>query len=104
MDHPENIDDLRERIDSIDDELLRLFNERARLALEIGRVKKSRGLPVHMPSREEHIIMRVQQENPGPLPPLSIARLYQQLIQESRTLEEEDAASRARSDSLDSSR
>ena len=104
MDHPENIDDLRERIDSIDDELLRLFNERARLALEIGRAKKSRGLPIHIPSREEQIIMRVQQENPGPLPPTSIARLYQQLIQESRTLEEEDADSHAPSDSLDSSR
>jgi chorismate mutase len=104
MDHPENIDHLRERIDSIDDELLRLFNERARLALEIGRMKKSRGLPIHIPSREEQIIMRVQQENPGPLPPTSIVRLYQQLIQESRTLEEEDADSHARSDSLDSAR
>jgi chorismate mutase len=102
MDNPENIDDLRERIDSIDDELLRLFNERARLALEIGRMKKNRGLPIHIPSREEQIIMRVQQENPGPLPPTSIARLYQQLIHESRTLEEEDADSHARSDSSDS--
>lgn len=98
----DNIDDLRERIDSIDDELLRLFNERAKLALEIGRMKKSQGLPIYIPSREEQIIMRVQQENPGPLPPTSIARLYQQLIQESKTLEEEDADSHARSDSSDS--
>jgi chorismate mutase len=98
----DNIDDLRERIDSIDDELLRLFNERAKLALEIGRMKKSRGLPIHIPSREEEIITRVQQENPGPLPPTSIARLYQQLIQESRTLEEKDADFHARSDSPDS--
>ena len=100
----DNIDDLRQRIDSIDDELLRLFNERAKLALEIGRVKKSQGLPIYIPSREEQIIMRVQQENPGPLPPTSIARLYQQLIQESKTLEEADADSHARSDSSDSSR
>jgi len=102
MDHPENIDSLRERINSIDDELLRLFNERAKLALEIGRMKKSRGLPIHIPSREEQIIMRVQQENPGPLPPLSIVRLYQQLIQESRILEEEDADLPARSGPADS--
>jgi chorismate mutase len=98
----DNIDDLRERIDSIDDELLRLFNERARLALEIGRMKKNQGLPIHMPSREEQIILRVQQDNPGPLPPTSIARLYQQLIQESRKLEEEDADSPVRSESSDS--
>jgi chorismate mutase len=102
MDNLENIDDLRERINSIDDELLRLFNERAKLALEIGRMKKEQGLPIHIPSREEQIITRVQQENPGPLPPTSIARLYQQLIDESRTLEEEDADFRARSDSSDS--
>jgi chorismate mutase len=101
MDNLENIDDLRERINSIDDELLRLFNERAKLALEIGRMKKEQGLPIHIPSREEQIITRVQQENPGPLPPTSIARLYQQLIEESRTLEEEDADFRARSDSSD---
>jgi chorismate mutase len=98
----DNIDDLRERMDAIDDELLRLFNERAKLALEIGRVKKDLGLPIHVPSREEQIITRVQQENPGPLSPTSITRLYQQLIQESRTLEEEDADSPARVDRSDS--
>ena len=98
----DNIDDLRERINAIDDELLRLFNERAKLALAIGRMKKSQGLPIRIPSREEQIIMRVQEENPGPLSPTSIARLYEQLIQESRTLEEEDADSQARSERADS--
>jgi chorismate mutase len=98
----ENIDDLRDRINSIDDALLRLFNERAKLALQIGQMKKSLGLPIHIPSREEEILMRVQQENPGPLSPPAIARLYQQLIQESRTLEEEDVDSHARSDPSDS--
>ena len=65
-------------------------------------MKKDLGLPIYIPSREEQIITRVQQENPGPLPPTSIARLYQQLIQESRSLEEEDADSPARSDRSDS--
>jgi chorismate mutase len=97
----DNIDDLRERINSIDDALLKLFNERAKLALEIGKMKKTLGLPIHIPSREEQIITRVQRENPGPLPPTSIMRLYQQLIQESRQLEE-DVDSHARSDPLDS--
>ena len=98
----DSIDNVRERMDAIDDELLRLFNERAKLALEIGRMKKDLGLPIYIPSREEQIITRVQQENPGPLSPTSIARLYQQLIQESRALEEEDANSHARLDRFDS--
>jgi chorismate mutase len=97
----DNIDDLRDRMDAIDDELLRLFNERAKLALEIGRVKKDLGLPIYVPSREEQIITRIQQENPGPLSPTSISRLYQQLFQESKTLEEEDADSHARVDQPD---
>jgi chorismate mutase len=99
----DNIDDLRQRIDSIDDELLRLFNERAKLALEIGKRKKTLGLPVHVPRREEEILTRVQRENPGPLPPTSIVRLYEQLIQESRRLEEDEVDSRARSDAPDAS-
>ena len=98
----DSIDNVRERMDAIDDELLRLFNERAKLALEIGRMKKDLGLPIYIPSREEQIITRVLQENPGPLSPTSIARLYQQLIQESRALEEEDANSHARLDRSDS--
>src|SRR5262245_36844734 len=99
----DNIDDLRQRMDAIDDELLRLFNERAKVALEIGRVKKDLGLPIYVPSREEQIITRIQQENPGPLSPTSITRLYQQLFRESKALEEEVAHSSVpidRSDSL----
>jgi chorismate mutase len=84
----DNLDDLRQRMDAIDDELLRLFNERAKVALEIGRVKKDLGLPIYVPSREAQIITRIQQENPGPLSPTSITRLYQQLFQESKALEE----------------
>jgi chorismate mutase len=97
----DNMDDLRERINSIDDELLKLFNERAKLALEIGKMKRTLGLPIHIPSREEQIITRVPQENPGPLPPTSIVRLYQQVIQESRKLEEEDMDSHAQPDPSD---
>lgn len=97
----DDIDDLRQRINCIDNELLKLFNERAKLALEIGKMKKTLGLPIHIPSREEQIITRVQRENPGPLPSTSIVRLYQQVIQESRSLEE-DGDSHARSDPSDS--
>lgn len=92
----DDIDDLRHRIDAIDDDLLRLFNERARLAGQIGGIKKALGLPVYIPSRETEILMRVQRDNPGPLSPQAIVRLYQQLIEESKQLE--DVAHQPRSD------
>ena len=96
----DSIDDMRQRIDSIDDELLRLFNERAKLVTEIGRIKKSLGLPIYIPSREEEILTRVQRDNPGPLAPDAVARLYQQLIEELRKLE--DVEHQPRSDASES--
>ena len=62
-----DIDDVRKRIDLLDDVLLRIFNERARLALEIGHLKKGMNLPVFDPAREKRIFARMKGENPGPL-------------------------------------
>ncbi|MBJ6723805.1 chorismate mutase [Geomesophilobacter sediminis] len=81
------IDQIRENIDRLDGELLRIFNERAQLALEIGKIKKQRGLPVYDPSREKKIFMRMTQENPGPLDDEAIVRLFERVIDESRRLE-----------------
>ena len=50
-----DINEIRKRIDLLDDVLLRIFNERARLALEIGHLKKELNLPVFDPSREKRI-------------------------------------------------
>ena len=58
------IGEIRKRIDLLDDVLLRIFNERARLALEIGRRKKEEGLPVDDPSREKRIFARMKGAEP----------------------------------------
>ena len=46
------IDELRQEIDRLDSELLRIFNERANVALRIGEIKKGLSLPVYDPARE----------------------------------------------------
>ena len=81
------IADLRQRIDLLDDVLLRIFNERARLALEIGHLKKGLDLPVFDPAREKRIFARMKQDNPGPLDDGAIVRLFERVIDESRRLE-----------------
>lgn len=81
------IDDIRDNIDRLDSELLRIFNERAQLALEIGKIKKERGLPVYDPSREKRIFIRMTADNPGPLDDQAIVRLFERVIDESRRLE-----------------
>ncbi len=81
------IDAIRKRIDLLDDVLLRIFNERARLALEIGHLKKGTGLPVFDPAREKRIFARMKDENPGPLDGGAIVRLFERVVDESRRLE-----------------
>jgi len=82
-----SIDDIRLRIDLMDDVLLRIFNERARLALEIGHIKKEMGMPVFDPAREKRIFARMKEENPGPLDDGAIVRLFERVVDESRRLE-----------------
>ena len=81
------IGEIRKRIDLLDDVLLRIFNERARLALEIGHLKKGAGLPVFDPAREKRIFARMKDENPGPLDDGAIVRLFERVVDESRRLE-----------------
>jgi len=82
-----DIDEIRKRIDLLDDVLLRILNERARLALEIGHVKKELGLPVFDPAREKRIFARMKGDNPGPLDDGAVVRLFERVVDESRRLE-----------------
>ena len=82
-----DIDDIRQEIDRLDRELLRIFNERAGLALAIGEIKKEMGLPVYDPQREKLIFERMKAANPGPLEDGAIIRLFERVIDESRSLE-----------------
>jgi chorismate mutase len=83
----DQLDDLRHRIDTFDEMLVRLLNSRAACALEIGRVKKQRGLPIYQPSRESEVLEHVQHINPGPLDDGAVRRLFERIIDEARRLE-----------------
>ena len=81
------IDGFRKQIDLLDDTLLRIFNERAQIALEIGRIKKELGLAIFDPGREKRIFSRMKANNPGPLDDEAVGRLFERVIDESRRLE-----------------
>ncbi len=71
------LDDKRQRIDAIDDQLLDLLNERSRLAEAIGQEKASRALERHDPSRERAVLSRLEQrltDNPDASFPVSAVR------------------------------
>jgi chorismate mutase len=82
-----DIDSIRAQIDQLDDQLLEIFNRRAALALRIGEIKKVQQLAVYDPGREQRIFGRMQQANEGPLDNDAIVRLFERVIDESRSLE-----------------
>lgn len=77
------IDDWRRKIDAIDTAMLHLLNLRAELSLEVGRMKCESGVPLRAPEREQEILTRMQQTNPGPLDAETIAKIYQLILDES---------------------
>jgi chorismate mutase len=81
------LDDLRNRIDLLDESLVRLLNARAACALEIGRVKREMGVPIYQPERESEVLRNVQSLNRGPLDQDAIKRLFERIIDEARHLE-----------------
>jgi chorismate mutase len=82
------LDDLRDDIDRVDEVLVRLLNERARVACEIGRIKKDLGIEVYQPEREKQVLAHVRSiAAEGPLGAEAIARLFERIIDEARRLE-----------------
>lgn len=77
----------RERIDVLDRAMLQLMNERVKCANVIGAIKKRLGMPVYVPSREEEVLRNVIAGNDGPLSDAAVRRLFERVIDETRSLE-----------------
>lgn len=78
---------LRTRIDAVDRELLDLINRRARLAQEVGEVKKKEGSVAFRPEREAQVIDGLKASNPGPLKSDSVAPIWREIMSACRALE-----------------
>jgi chorismate mutase len=83
----ERLAPLRQRIDALDEQIVRLLNERASCALEIGRVKEALGLALYQPERERDVLEHVTGINTGPLDEGAVRRLFERIIDEARRLE-----------------
>lgn len=82
------IEDWRSEIDDIDQQLLRLLNRRARLAVEVGQIKRAAGLAIEDAQREREVIARACCANQGPLDDAAVTRLFRCVIRESKQVEE----------------
>ncbi|TVR54638.1 MAG: prephenate dehydratase [Puniceicoccaceae bacterium] len=82
-----SLDQLRAEIDRIDAQVLELLNERIRLAVEIGKVKRSSGGEIYVPQREEQVLDRLRGLNRGPLTERAIRAIYREIMSAAIALE-----------------
>jgi chorismate mutase len=81
------IEECREEIDALDEQLLCLLNRRAEIARQLGALKQGAGLPVCDQTREALILTRLLDTNPGPLENESVMDIFRLIISESRRLQ-----------------
>ena len=84
-----SLDELRQRIDSIDEQMLELLNERAKAGIEVGKVKQqqSDNAVFYVPEREKAIFKKLIDKNTGPLPSAAVKSIYREIISSIRSLE-----------------
>jgi chorismate mutase/prephenate dehydratase len=84
------VEPLRERIDAIDARIVELLNERAEIALEIGRLKDAAGgRAIRDPAREQAVIERALETSAGLFPDEELVSLYRKLIAATRKVQVE---------------
>ncbi|MBZ9568784.1 prephenate dehydratase [Modicisalibacter tunisiensis] len=89
-DIPINLDELRQRIDRIDGEILRLISERAECAQQVARVKlaEDAGAVFYRPEREAQVLRRIMALNQGPLDAEEVGRLFREIMSACLALEQ----------------
>ena len=81
------LEDYRAKIDSIDDRILKLLNERMKAVKEIGKLKQTSKSAIYRPEREREILDRLISKNDGDLNAEAIEAIYLEIFAVSRNLE-----------------
>ena len=87
MENGERIKDLRQKIDSVDEQIFRLLNERAEIVLDVGKMKSEARSNFYDPKREAEVLHRLTSKNAGPFPDHAISSVFHEIISACRSLE-----------------
>ena len=82
-----SLESLRDKIDEIDSQIVRLLNQRVQAAVEIGRIKDKLGVDPYDPAREEEVFKKLRALNTGPMQGDSLRTIYREVISASIALE-----------------
>ncbi len=78
---------IREKIDSIDKQLVELLNQRLALAAEIGKVKRNAGGQIYVAEREDAVLRKVTGQNVGPIKNEALRAIYREIMSAAIALE-----------------
>ena len=76
----EHLLELRQKIDKVDLELLNALNQRAKLVMEVGKIKQKEQIEVLDKCREATLMKRLSEHNTGPLEEEMLQDLFQSII------------------------
>ena len=82
-----DLESLRNQVRGTDEELVQLLNERARLAIEIGKIKNAEGRDVYDPAQERKVREGIIRLNRGPLADEALNAIYREIVSVSRALQ-----------------
>ena len=82
----------RQRINDIDNQIVKLLNERAAVVREVGLIKKQYHVPADAPGRAEQVLRRVSGQAKAPLTPDAVRRIYQTIVAEMTSMEAAEMA------------
>jgi chorismate mutase/prephenate dehydratase len=82
-----SLEELRKKIDTIDEQLVKLINQRAQVVVEVGKLKQADSSPVYVPHREKAVLDKIAQLNTGPLPDKTLQAIWRELMSGSFFLE-----------------
>jgi chorismate mutase-like protein len=85
-----DIADWRKKIDALDEQIVKLLNERAACAIAIGDIKRQDGAAIYEPQREQQVIEHARKANPGPLAGEQIQDIYERIMDIMRSLQRPD--------------
>jgi chorismate mutase / prephenate dehydratase len=78
----------RERINAIDDQIVKLLNERAQVVRDVGLIKKQFHAPASAPGREEQVLRRAASQARAPLTGPAVEAIYQAILREMSAMEQ----------------
>lgn len=85
-----DLEQLREKVDAVNLEILSLINERAKVIQEIGKIKEKQGVNRYDPLRERHMLNLLKENNNGPLDQKTVDHIFKEIFKSALDMQEED--------------